>query len=246
MPIPLIAEIVPKNNGAFALIDDTNIRGGFRIVSNLTERNAIPVDRRKEGMRVFCISTDTVYVLQPDLIAWGVDAITSANLQAAYNAGAQINTTSGNPVTIRGIDPTAIFVIQDALNNPLFQVDGDGLVESMKTFKGDTFTTSITCVAQTNNPNIVIDTVDIRVYRAVQYFYTCANSDNTGFETGQIFLVHDGFQVSVCAMMNSCIGVPCGITFSGTVLSNDMRLLATTDNSGSFSRVLRLFKVALP
>ena len=246
MPIPLIAEIVPKNNGAFALIDDTNIRGGFRIVSNLTERNAIPSDKRKEGMRVFCISTDTVYSLQADLIGWAVDATTSANLQAAYNAGAQINTTTGNPVTFQGIDPTAIFVIQDVTNNPLFQVDGDGLVESMKTLKGDTFTTSIIEVVPASFPNLVIDSVDTTIYRAVQYFYTCSTSDNTGFETGQVFLVHDGVQVSVCAMMNSSIGVPCGISFGADVLTGNMRLLVTTDNSGSFSRILRLFKVALP
>jgi hypothetical protein len=32
--------------------DDTYGKGGYRVVANLTERNAIPADRRKEGLLV--------------------------------------------------------------------------------------------------------------------------------------------------------------------------------------------------
>ena len=38
--------------GDFYLLVDTDLRGGFRIVSSLTERDAIPIQARKQGMMV--------------------------------------------------------------------------------------------------------------------------------------------------------------------------------------------------
>lgn len=64
MSIELIAEIVPKNNGKFALIDDKVIRGGFHCVNSILERNNISSDRRKEGMLVAVISNNTIWQLK--------------------------------------------------------------------------------------------------------------------------------------------------------------------------------------
>ena len=245
MPLPLIAEIVPQGS-TYALLDDSQLRGSFRIVNTLTERNNIVPDKRKAGMWVFVISTDTIYVLQNDLVTWAVNATASANLQAAYNAGAEITTASGVPLLLQGTDASMIFQITDHLGNPLLDVNGNGDVNVSQTLTGNIFTTSIECSANTNSSNIIIDTVDTTIYRAVHYFYTCANSDNSGFETGSVFLVQNGSSVSVCAMMNSSIGIPCGLSFGSAISGSNMELLVTTDNSGAFSRVLRLFKVALP
>lgn len=74
MPIPLIAELITKNNQPFALMDDGVIRGGFHCVETLSERNAISVDRRKSGMLVFVQETNTIYRLQIDLITWTKDS----------------------------------------------------------------------------------------------------------------------------------------------------------------------------
>lgn len=71
--IPLIAEIGPKNNGSFAMLDDAYIRGGLRVVTDLAERNAITADRRKEGMLVLVTGdSNTVYILTADLVTWAV------------------------------------------------------------------------------------------------------------------------------------------------------------------------------
>ena len=69
MPIPLIAEITPHTD-AYALVDDSNIRGSFRTVATIVDRNAIAVDKRKEGMQVYVTGTTTTYVLGSDLTTW--------------------------------------------------------------------------------------------------------------------------------------------------------------------------------
>ena len=70
MSIELISEIVPKNSGQFALLDDSNIRGGFRVCTKLVERDNIANDNRKEGMNVYVIETGILYGLESDLISW--------------------------------------------------------------------------------------------------------------------------------------------------------------------------------
>ena len=70
MPIPLISEIVPKNNGQFALVDDKNLRGSYRICGNINDRNAIPADNLKFGMQVFVQEDGNIYNLEVDLVTW--------------------------------------------------------------------------------------------------------------------------------------------------------------------------------
>ena len=61
--INVIAEFKPINNGRFALMDDSVIRGGFHVVPTLFERDRIPADRRKIGMLVNVIENGTIYKL---------------------------------------------------------------------------------------------------------------------------------------------------------------------------------------
>lgn len=75
MPIQVISEIVPKNNGEFALLDDKNLRGSYRICETLTERNNIPSDNLKYGMRVFVQENNNIYTLESDLITWTLVAL---------------------------------------------------------------------------------------------------------------------------------------------------------------------------
>lgn len=52
MAIEIIDTLKQKNNGTFGLVDSNDIIGGFYQTDNITERNSIPLNRRKEGM--FC------------------------------------------------------------------------------------------------------------------------------------------------------------------------------------------------
>ena len=232
MPITLIAEIIPQNNGDFALLDDKYIRGSFHITASLTERNFITSDRRKWGMRVYVQSTDTVYVLQSDLITWVVDKATTQQLQDVYNSGNVIQVIDGRP-----------FIIQCSDGTNILTVSNDKTVEFNDTLCGENYTSNITTTAITN-ATITVDTTDKTIYRAVQYKYTITNSDSSGYETGELFLIHDGTTPSLCAIMGSSIGVPCNATFTVVLSGYNLNLLITTDNS-PFSRIVHLFKIAL-
>lgn len=232
MPIPLISEIIPQNSGKFALIDDAYIRGGFHCVQNLTERNSMPQDVRKCGMRVFVTSTDIVYELKDDLTTWVVDKAFTVSLQDAYNNGGEISIINNKP-----------FVIKNNTSE-ILKISSDNSVEFNQTLRGKDYTSSINTNVIANSSTIV-DVTNYKKYRAVQYCYTVTNSDNSGFETGQLYVIHDGLLASVYAIMGNSKGISCGIHFNAELISNELNLIAITDNSGSFSRIVHLFKIAL-
>lgn len=70
MAIELISEIVQKNGGSFPLMDTNNIRGGFYSVGTESERDSIPVVRRKTGMLCYVIELDKYFRLEEDG-SWG-------------------------------------------------------------------------------------------------------------------------------------------------------------------------------
>jgi hypothetical protein len=61
--IEVIDIIVPKNDGNFAVVEDINILGGWRVVPDITARDAIQSGRRKEGMNVYVLSTGETFKL---------------------------------------------------------------------------------------------------------------------------------------------------------------------------------------
>lgn len=64
MAIYIIDTIKQKNNGEFGVVDSNNIIGGFYQVDTITERNAIPDVRRKEGMLCWVKSEKVIYQLE--------------------------------------------------------------------------------------------------------------------------------------------------------------------------------------
>jgi hypothetical protein len=61
--IEVIDIFVPKNTGDFPIVEDLHLLGGWRAINTLTSRDAIPSQRRKEGMIVYVLATDTAYQL---------------------------------------------------------------------------------------------------------------------------------------------------------------------------------------
>lgn len=245
MPIQLIAELNPKNNADFALLDDMYLRGGFHIVDNLTTRNAIPTDRRKHGMKVFVQTTDIVYELQSDLTTWIIDRSLTLSLQAAYNGGSEIVTTAGNPVLVTGPDAaTQIFKIR-TISNDVMTASSDGTIEIFNKLKNKDYTSSINYSVNGNSIDIILDRTDRDIYRAVQYFYTISNSDSSGYETGQLFIIHNGTSATIYAIIGNSTGNPCSLSFNAQINGHELQLIASTTDSSAFSRVVHLFKIAL-
>lgn len=61
MPITITGEFVP--GGAFGLVNENNLVGGYRSVANATALNSITALYRKEGMKVRALDTGQEYVL---------------------------------------------------------------------------------------------------------------------------------------------------------------------------------------
>lgn len=70
MSIELISTIKPKNNGAFAIADNFDIKGGIKVVANEAELSTITAARREYGMLVFSNADGYFYQLQSDLTTW--------------------------------------------------------------------------------------------------------------------------------------------------------------------------------
>lgn len=246
MPIELIARIAPKNNGDFALLEDIYLQGGFHVVPTLTDRNNITSDRRKYGMRVAVQSTDKVYKLASDLLSWSLDEQATATLQAAYDAGdGIINTRSTDPLSVVGQDDVSdIFIIKNASGVPILKVDGSEIIEFNGTIRGKNYASTVLTNVASNLSNVIIDSFDKKLYRACQYCYTITNSDSSGYETGRLYIVHDGLNSTVSVYQDNSTGSNSGILFSTIIYGDEVRLLASTDES-QFTRVLNLFKIVL-
>lgn len=68
----LITDTFTAGDGnTHALLDDKELKGGYRIVDNISDLHTIPDDRRKEGMLVKCLEDDNVYELVAS--SWNYD-----------------------------------------------------------------------------------------------------------------------------------------------------------------------------
>lgn len=70
MPIQILSTFVRKGVGNYPLLEDLDIKGGFRVVPTILDRDTIPSAMRKEGMYVYVVSTALIYKLLADLNTW--------------------------------------------------------------------------------------------------------------------------------------------------------------------------------
>lgn len=56
MPISLASYVIPKNGGQFFLMEDVNLKGGFRTLADVTARDAIYSVSIKDGMLVYTVA----------------------------------------------------------------------------------------------------------------------------------------------------------------------------------------------
>lgn len=93
-----LSDNVAVSGGAGPIAEDTDLWGSFRCVADTTERDAIPLNRRKVGMQVYSIFDDIVfkYVSAPN--TW---------LALAYGGGGSGATiTAATAAALTGIDDT--------------------------------------------------------------------------------------------------------------------------------------------
>ncbi len=111
--IPLIAEIKPITT-AYALVDDNNLRGGYRTVPDIITLDAIATDKRKQGMQVFVQSTGLTYTLSSDLLTWTTPSSTNpVAAEYTYNQVVPSNVWTIN----HNLNKYPVVVVVDSGNN---------------------------------------------------------------------------------------------------------------------------------
>ena len=70
MAIPVSSNIMPKGGGTFYILEDTYLKGGFRVCDTIDDRDAIDSSSLKKGMMVLTADTMQVWILQEDLAEW--------------------------------------------------------------------------------------------------------------------------------------------------------------------------------
>ena len=71
MAIYLASSLAARNGGTWPVAEDIAVKGGFRVVANSAERDAIDSLSRKAGMLVLTQSDNKIWLLNSDLTTWG-------------------------------------------------------------------------------------------------------------------------------------------------------------------------------
>lgn len=70
MPIQMASFFVPKNGASWYLVEDSYLKGGMRVVANISARSAIHPANLKAGMIVVTADNNKLWQLASDLITW--------------------------------------------------------------------------------------------------------------------------------------------------------------------------------
>lgn len=77
MPLYMSSFLLPASAGVPYLLEDKYVRGGYRCVATLAERDAIRTTERKAGMRVFVAENTKTYTVNPGALTTWVEVTTS-------------------------------------------------------------------------------------------------------------------------------------------------------------------------
>ena len=70
MAVSIASFLLPIGGQKFFLLEDIYLRGGFRVVASVTERNAIHPSTKKVRMVVVTADDGKIWQLQPDNSTW--------------------------------------------------------------------------------------------------------------------------------------------------------------------------------
>lgn len=70
MPVNVTSYLLPRNGAKWFVMEDIYLRGGFRVVANVAERDTIHASSKKARMVVITADDGIIWQLQPDNRTW--------------------------------------------------------------------------------------------------------------------------------------------------------------------------------
>ena len=126
MPLYAAAFFLPTSKSIPFLLEDVYVRGGYRTVATIDDRNAIPVAGRKKGMMVFVQEDNTIY--------WIPDATRGIAAWHKWDASAYVDFLTDDIISIEDtedgrklkVDPLRVLpvVTEDEASHVLINVEG--------------------------------------------------------------------------------------------------------------------------
>ena len=202
--INTVTKAAPTDN--YPVVKDTDLSGSYRIVANITERDATVSNQRKQSMLVFVISDLHFYQLQADLLTW-TDLGTSLGggfappvvryvyLVAEISDALRMGGSANNTYTTFQTAYNAANALQIALGASSYVVIrvGQTLLTQSTTGIQNTFTNSAGDLTLTANYNsrIVLsgDGVRTSVLGNIIATNAAGNGFNVGFGTRTYFVI---------------------------------------------------------
>lgn len=91
MPLTISSFLLPASQAIPYLIEDRYIRGGYRSLATVADRDAIPTSARKAGMRVFCQDNGKTYTVNVGALTTWVEVKTRPERAPLnYTAGSSL------------------------------------------------------------------------------------------------------------------------------------------------------------
>lgn len=140
MTVTVIDTLGPKNDGDFAVTEDTHQKGGWHAVADITARDAIPTARRKDGLIAYVVSEQKAYVWLSS--AWQEFTVAPSTPGHAYELEESIvvqidqvsgvNPTLTKPLTRQSEVPATAFQTFKALMAAMPQIIPEGLTVTIQ------------------------------------------------------------------------------------------------------------------
>lgn len=120
-----------SKTGDFYLLVDTDLRGGFRIVNSIAERDAIPIQARKQGMIVRVIESGEITNWE---LGYGLPITNAGWIESSLGGKGDYIPTTGGPLTGElNISELGFINFSDAISAQVF----DGNLQFTKTIVQD-------------------------------------------------------------------------------------------------------------
>jgi hypothetical protein len=267
------AQIVPSDSAdTYSTHEDIYGKGGFRSVADLTERDSISTQRRKEGMLVFVTSEVKTYQLQGGITnsdwvlfdSGGSGSVSGEIYEVPFFIGT--DTLSGSPNFIYDFDTNVLSIsgavtadeasfeslslgsttVVDILDEDDLSSNSNTALATQQSIKAyvDSSTASFDIIESTISPSVTGEDVSTESISGGMTEWNIVISDGTNYRSEKIMTVSDGSTVEFASHTTIDIGNTNDVSFDVVIDLGQTVLRA--NNAGSTTWTVKLYKNSIP